>query len=204
MGHDAGRLQGADLAGGEQASRARHREARHVDGERPDQLQGAADHAPVPGDRRGTGHPDLLGRDSGTESPRYPDAVSVLTGRDVGEDGAGVVVVLGGGVGRVARAGVTGPHCEMPHSHGGAFGRAQHAGAEVGVVGRGGGRLDALADLADVAGAPDGDMAVDAPIVLDHEGGRASQLRVLEPRLRRGGRNSCGGQSVAAQRVGIF
>ena len=59
MGHDAGRLERLHLAGGEEALRTRHREARHVDGQSAYQLQGAPDRTPVARDRGGAGHPDL-------------------------------------------------------------------------------------------------------------------------------------------------
>ena len=98
---------------------------------------------------------------------------------------------------------MAGVHCEMSHSHGGPLSGLQGASAEVGVVRGGRGRLHALTNLANVAGAPGGDVAVDATVVLDHEGGGAGQTRVLEPSLRGGGRNGCSNQRVPAQPVSI-
>ena len=153
--------------------------ARDIDRQGVNHLEVAADVSPVARrwglQQRG----NLLVRRFVSQLAGHPDAELVLTGHDVGNNGAGVVVVR-----HRHRSG--GEPIGMASSHRHATGWQQAlrgidcADMEKGVVAWGVRGCDAGTPQADVASPPTGQVAVDTPVVVDGHGGKFIELRVGE------------------------
>src|SRR6185369_2877566 len=163
--------------------RAGDREPGGVDVQRGDHLQVAADPTPVTGQGCRAHLPDGIVARLRGQGTGHPDAVLVLACAHIRAGVAGPVVVLAGGPETQVRGSVPPAVRQAAYGDPGAVVHGHLTGVEVGVRGERLRGLHALVADADMAGVPDGDVAVDAAVVADVQRRRAGQVRVVEPLL---------------------